>query len=117
MTSNRLKLAAVLAVSSLAMAAGGCASWNHTRTASNGATAEHRGPAETVADATITAKIKTKFAADNVVKARDIDVDTARGVVTLKGTVNSANERDRAIALARDTHGVVDVRSELKPAS
>jgi len=97
----------------MALGAAGCASWDHARTADN-ATAEHRGPVQTAGDAAITAKVKTKFAADEMVKAHDIDVDTLRGVVTLHGTVNSAAERDRAVSLARGTEGVVDVKSDLR---
>jgi osmotically-inducible protein OsmY len=35
------------------------------------------------------------------------------GVVTLSGRVRTAAERDRAVAVARQTTGVSDVRSEL----
>lgn len=37
-----------------------------------------------------------------------------RGVVTLSGTVHSAAERDKAISIARNTTGVVEVKSNLK---
>ena len=36
-------------------------------------------------DAVITMKIQAKYAGDEVVKGRNIDVDTDKGVVTLKG--------------------------------
>lgn len=44
-------------------------------------------------DASLTAKIKSKMALDDTVKAARIDVDTSRGVVTLTGTVRSEAER------------------------
>lgn len=60
-------------------------------------------------DAGLTTKIKTQLAADDTVKAYQIDVDTKEKVVTLTGTVDSLAAKDQAIALARGTKGVVDV--------
>ena len=97
----------------IAGAAAGCASFNHEKTASNEAPAAHRGPVQTVDDAAITAKVKAKFAADDTVKARKIDVDTMRGYVTLYGDVHSAREAERAVGIARDTAGVTGVTSHL----
>lgn len=110
------KAAIAIAASLAALGVGGCASWHNATTRDNpAASAEaHRGPVTTTADAAITAKVKTKFAADDLVKARRIDVDTMRGVVQLNGTVNSAAERSRAIDLARNTDGVVDVKDNLR---
>jgi hyperosmotically inducible protein len=61
----------------------------------------------------VTAKIKSKMALDDTVKALDIDVDTANGVVTLTGTVHSQAERTRAVQLARETEGVTSVNDRL----
>ena len=60
-------------------------------------------------DAGITTAVKAKFAADNTVKAYQINVDTKDKVVTLKGEVDTAAARDRAVELARATDGVRDV--------
>jgi len=68
-------------------------------------------------DAAITMKIQAKYAGDDVVKGRNIDVDTANGVVTLKGDVDSLRERDAAEQLARETAGVKRVVNELKVAT
>lgn len=57
----------------------------------------------------ITTKVKAKFAADDVVKASQIDVTTANGVVTLTGNVDSEAAKTRALELARDTKGVMRV--------
>jgi osmotically-inducible protein OsmY len=46
------------------------------------------------------------MALDDYVKARDIDVDTSDGLITLTGTLHSEAERERAIELARQTEGV-----------
>ena len=75
-----------------------------------------RGPVATISDAAINGKVKATLAADELVKARNIDVDTVRGVVTMNGTVNSAAEKSQAINLARKVEGVVDVKDNLKVA-
>ena len=69
---------------------------------------------ETVAEGAITAKIKAKMALDDMVKSRTIDVSTSGSTVTLSGTVRSAAERDRALALARETAGVTQVVDHLR---
>jgi osmotically-inducible protein OsmY len=65
------------------------------------------------ADAALTAKIKSKMALDDSIDALDIDVDTAKGVVTLNGSVDSEQHRERAVRLARETDGVVSVVDRL----
>jgi len=60
-------------------------------------------------DAGLTTKVKAKLAADDTVKAYQIDVDTKEKVVTLTGTVDSQAAKDQAVAVARGTGGVADV--------
>jgi hyperosmotically inducible periplasmic protein len=67
-----------------------------------------------VTDSWITGKIQSQFIGEDLVKARRIDVDTKDGVVTLKGTVNSEVERDKAAQIARQTDGVKSVNNTLK---
>ena len=67
-----------------------------------------------VADGTLTTKIKAKMALDDSVKALGLDVDTRNGVVTVSGTVRSEAERQRALALARETEGVTQVIDRLQ---
>lgn len=67
-----------------------------------------------LSDASLTAKIKSKMALDDMVKALNIDVDTQGGVVTLSGLVHSAAERERAVQLARETAGVRQVVDALR---
>jgi osmotically-inducible protein OsmY len=69
---------------------------------------------ETIDDATITARVKTALLNDPDVAGLRIDVDTAKGVVTMSGVVRSQNEVQRAIQIARNVGGVVDVRSTLQ---
>jgi hyperosmotically inducible protein len=61
---------------------------------------------EALGDGALTAKIKAKMALDDTVKALDLNVDTVNGEVTIRGTVRSTAERERALALARETTGV-----------
>ena len=65
------------------------------------------------ADAAVSAKIKSKMALDDNVDAADIDIDTAGSVVTLRGTVGSQDERQRAVRMARETEGVTSVVDQL----
>jgi hyperosmotically inducible protein len=69
---------------------------------------------EVVGEAALTAKIKSKMALDDHVKALAINVDTNGTVVTLTGTVRSEDERARAIRLARETDGITQVVDRLQ---
>lgn len=71
-----------------------------------GARAAGARVAEVVEDGALTAKIKSKMALDDHVKARDIDVDTSDGLITLTGTLQSEEEHERAVRLALETEGV-----------
>ena len=59
-------------------------------------------------------EIKAKMALDDTVRARVINVTTNGTVVTISGTVGSASERERAIALTRETDGVSRVVDQLR---
>jgi hyperosmotically inducible periplasmic protein len=79
------------------------------------ATADAANEAEQALETgSITAKIKSKMALDDLVKARNIDVDTNGTVVTLSGVVESQAERQRAMQLARETEGVTSVVDQLR---
>jgi hyperosmotically inducible protein len=71
-------------------------------------------PGEPITDAALTAKVKTKFLADTEISGLKIDVDTKDHVVTLTGTVPSAAEKRRAVAVAKETDGVKSVVDRLK---
>jgi hypothetical protein len=62
----------------------------------------------------ITAKIKSKMVLDDLVKARNIHVETNGTVVTLTGVVDSEAERKRAVELAKETEGVTSVIDHLR---
>jgi hyperosmotically inducible periplasmic protein len=67
----------------------------------------------TLDEGSLTAKIKAKMVLDDLVKARNINVTTDGTTVTLAGVVNSQQERERALALARETEGVAKVIDNL----
>jgi len=64
-------------------------------------------------DTGITSAVKSKMAADDTVKASEINVDTHNHVVTLNGNVGSKAERERAVMIARNTKGVNSVVDDL----
>lgn len=68
---------------------------------------------EAMDDATVTARVKAALVADPDLSALEIDVDSKDGVVTLRGSVDSASESARAGTLASDTEGVVSVDNQL----
>jgi hyperosmotically inducible periplasmic protein len=65
-------------------------------------------------DTGITSAVKSKMAADDTVKASEINVDTHNHVVTLNGTVGSQAEKERAVMIARNTKGVNSVIDDLR---
>ena len=72
---------------------------------------------EAITDGWITTKVKWFFVGEDLLKGSDINVDTDKNVVTLKGTVTSGAGRDRAVALAKRTGGVHRVVNQLTIAS
>lgn len=71
---------------------------------------------EAPADWEITTKVKAKIVADTKLSAssRLVSVTTNNGVVTLSGTVSTAEDRDRLIYLARSVDGVMGVDTQIK---
>lgn len=69
---------------------------------------------EQMSDAGVTARVQSKFFLDDTVKARNINVNTADGVVTLEGQVAGEHEKEQAISLARSVDGVKDVQDRLQ---
>ena len=60
-------------------------------------------------DAGITTDVKTRLAADDAVKAYQVDVDTRDKVVTLSGTVETTLAKQQAVLLAHQADGVREV--------
>jgi len=65
-------------------------------------------------DAGITTAVKSKLAADDMVKAYKVDVDTQNKIVTLKGEVDTPAQREHAVMIAKNTKGVSDVIDQLR---
>jgi osmotically-inducible protein OsmY len=90
---------------------------NDARQATNTARTEvskaAAGAEKAVDDAALTARVKSVLLADNQVKGTKIDVDSANGVVTLGGKVETASEKARAEQLTQQVEGVKQVRNNL----
>jgi hyperosmotically inducible periplasmic protein len=69
---------------------------------------------EAITDGWITSRIKTKYMADETLRASSINVDTDNHVVTLKGAVPTEAARTKALALAKEVEGVDRVVDSLK---
>lgn len=96
----RILSVAILAagLSGLAVLSTGCAG-----------TATRASTGEMIDDSVITAKVKTELIRDEVVKARDINVDTFRGTVQLSGFVETPEQKARAGDIAARVTGVNNV--------
>ena len=109
MKQSKLKALTFAAISALAVG-----------TATQGYAADDAGSKEKsgsvgqyVDDATITTRVKSRFASDNTVSATRIKVDTVKGIVELSGSVASEAERDQAVSIARAVPDVKGVRNNL----
>jgi hyperosmotically inducible protein len=69
---------------------------------------------EAVTDGWISTRIKTKFMGEESLRQSDIKVDTDNHVVTLSGTVPTADARAKAVAAAKGVEGVNRVVDKLK---
>ena len=73
----------------------------------------YHSAATALSDTTITAKVKSALHENKMTSDSDIHVDTVAGVVTLKGTVSSAEASATAQQVTQQTSGVKEVRNEL----
>ena len=70
---------------------------------------------EVVSDATLTTKVHTALANDVGLRTMySINVDSDKGVVTLKGRVDSQDTKRRAEEVAKRVSGVTAVKNELQ---
>jgi len=73
-------------------------------------TAEALGKAgDKVGDSAVTTRVKAGFSKEPLLKETAIDIQTADGVVTLRGSVGSDAAKARAAAIAASTDGVTRV--------
>ena len=68
---------------------------------------------EVMTDAWVTTRVHARFVDEELLKDSDINVDTAKHVVTLKGTVMTRAGRAKAASVAMGTEGVRRVSNRL----
>lgn len=75
-----------------------------------------RGFKQAVANATLTARIKTELLVNSNTGGLSIDVDSRDGEVTLSGEVDSEQEKELAEQIAKNTTGTQSVENRLSVA-
>ncbi len=93
---------AILLVSTAVLGTTACSS---TRT--------QRAPGEQIDDAALLTSVKSALAAESAETAADVNVDVNRGQVKLSGFVDNANDRSRAVEVARGVDGVKSVQNDI----
>ena len=66
-----------------------------------------------VDDAALTTKVKTALMAEPGLRSLEINVDTRDNIVTLNGTVDSQEKKQRAMQIAQKVEGVKSVSDNL----
>lgn len=69
---------------------------------------------EYLSDTWITTKVKAALVNDPTVKAREVNVETFKGVVQLSGFVSSQTAMDQAVRVTRGIEGVSSVRNDMR---
>ena len=102
MTNITRRLTTLVAIAFMAMALG-CAS-----------TAKQEGTGEYIDDTVVTAKVKAAIFNEPTLKSAEINVETFKGVVQLSGFVNSREDVNKAVAVAREVPGVTSVKNDMR---
>jgi hyperosmotically inducible periplasmic protein len=76
-------------------------------------TANRESTGEYIDNTAITAKVKAALADDEIVKGREITVESFRGTVQLSGFVSTSEEKARAGRVAASIEGVEDVKNNI----
>ena len=77
-------------------------------------TSKQEGTGEYVDDTVITSKVKAAIFNDPSLKSAEINVETFKGVVQLSGFVNSREDINKAVRVARGVQGVVSVKNDMR---
>ena len=101
-TTRSLRILAVAAFTGATLLGAGCSVMRGQQTAGS-----------YVDDAAITTAIKAKFVEDKIVSAGSISVETLNGTVQLSGFANSAEEKNKAEQIARNSRNVRSVRNDI----
>ncbi|MCL7945411.1 BON domain-containing protein [Marinobacter sp. ATCH36] len=98
-----MRSAPMLAVAMLLALFVGCAS-----------TESSSGTGEYIDDTVITTKVKAAIFNETTLKSAEVNVETYKGVVQLSGFVNSQDDIDTAVRLARGVKGVKSVSNSME---
>ncbi len=77
-------------------------------------TAKHEGTGEYLDDTVITTKVKAAILNEPTLKSAEINVETFKGVVQLSGFVNSREDINKAVEVARGVAGVKSVKNDMR---
>ena len=77
-------------------------------------TSKQEGTGEYVDDTVLTGKVKAEIFNDPSLKSAEINVETFKGVVQLSGFVNSREDINKAVKVARSVKGVVSVKNDMR---
>lgn len=77
-------------------------------------TAKQEGTGEYVDDTVLTGKVKAAIFNDPALSSAEINVETFKGVVQLSGFVNSREDINKAIQVARGVKGVTSVKNDMR---
>jgi osmotically-inducible protein OsmY len=72
------------------------------------------GTGEYIDDTVITAKVKAAIFEEPTLKSAEINVETFKGVVQLGGFVNSREDINTAVSVARKVGGVSSVKNDMR---
>ncbi len=101
----------LLFIAALMLGIAGCASTGQGEKTSTG---QGEKTGVYVDDSWITTKVKSELVAEDETKARNIKVNTMKGVVTLTGTAETWQESYKAADLARGVKGVTSVENDIR---
>jgi osmotically-inducible protein OsmY len=102
MTNITRRTTTLVAIAFMAMALG-CAS-----------TSTNEGTGEYFDDTVVTGKVKAAIFNEPTLKSTEINVETFKGVVQLSGFVNSREDVNKAVAVARQVPGVASVKNDMR---
>ena len=76
-------------------------------------TSTKSGTGEYIDDTVITTKVKAAIIGESTLKSSEINVETFKGVVQLSGFVNSQDDIDMAVQVAKGIGGVKSVKNDM----
>lgn len=77
-------------------------------------TSEYQGSREQFDDIVITAKVHEAILNEPSLRPYEINVSTVKGVVELSGIVETRDEMERAVAIARSIKGIRLVKNDIR---